>query len=69
MEEEFIPTTTVTIKISREEIQNLAQMKSESDVFEHLRIWYGIDTNRIVSVQIIAEATMAPSLVLKLKQL
>ncbi len=69
MEEEFIPTTTVTIKIAREEIQNLAQMKSESDVFEHLRIWYGIDTSRIVSAQIIAEATMAPSLVLKLKQL
>ena len=69
MEEEFIPTTTVKIIITHEEVQTLAHMKSENDAFEHLRIWYGIDTSRIVSAQTISEASMTPWLVLKLKQI
>lgn len=68
MEEEFIPTTTVKIIITHEEVQTLAHMR-ENDAFEHLRIWYGIDTSRIVSAQTISEPSMSPWLVLKLKQI
>ena len=69
MEEEFIPTTTVKIIITHEEVQTFVHMK-ENDAFEHIRIWYGIDTSRIVSSHTISEPSISsPWLVLKLKQI
>jgi hypothetical protein len=67
-EQECIPTTSVSINITHEEVQNLAHMKSENEAFEHLRIWYGIDTSRILFATTISEPSMRPVLILKLKQ-
>lgn len=64
---EYVPHTTMRIWISHEEIQNMAHM-SDQDGFDYIEEWYGIDSSRILSAEIVAEKTMAPILTLKIKQ-
>lgn len=62
---DYIPYTTMRIWISHEEVQHLAHTSNE-DGFSHLEEWYGIDSSRILSAEIVNEATKAPILTLKI---
>ena len=57
----------ISFKISREMLMEMSSLKTNEEGFEYIEDCFGIDKNRIESVQTIYEPEFEPFLIIKIK--